>query len=226
MKPSEFISKLTGRFLWLNLLAMAVVVILLVIGAAVAMDVYTHHGESIAIPDVRKHSYESSVKVLEDLGFEVVVNDTGYVKTLPPGTILEQIPQPGTHVKSGRVIYLTINALDSPTLALPDLIDNSSMREAMAKLKSMGFKLGTPQLVPGEKDWVYGILADGKSVVAGQRVSIESILIVQVGNGLRDAADSVYVSDKAPEQYDYYEGEELEVRSGNAGETDDFEVIE
>lgn len=227
MAPSEFIHKLTGRFLWLNLLAMGLVIILLGVGAKVAMDIYTHHGESIAIPDVRKHSYESSVKVLEELGFEVEVNDTGYVKSLPPGTVLEQMPAPGTHVKSGRIIYITINALDSPTLTLPDIIDNSSLREAMAKLQSMGFKLGDPMFVPGEKDWVYGILVNGKNVSAGQRISVESKLIIQVGNGQRDAADSIYVSD-APAGYhdDYYEGEEFEIRDGNSNESDDFEVIE
>lgn len=226
MQPSVFIHKLTGRFLWLNLLAMGVVIVLLVIAAKFAMDIYTHHGESIAIPDVRKHSYEEASKALEDLGFEIMVNDTGYVKNLPPGTILEQMPAPGTHVKSGRIIYLTINATDTPTLTLPDIIDNCSYREALAKLRSMGFKVGEPQYVPGEKDWVYGILVGGHSVTTGQHVSVESVLVIQVGSGQRDAADSIYVSDMPPGSYDDDYTEEIEIREGNAGESDDFEVVE
>lgn len=226
MTPSEFLNKLTGRYLWLNIAAMAVVLMLFVVGVMVGINVYTHHGESIAVPDVRKRSYESAVSLLEDAGMVVEVADTGYVKTLPPGTVLEQVPAPGTHVKSGRTIYLTINASDSPTLVVPDIIDNSSLREAMAKLQTMGFKLGTPQYVPGEKDWVYGILVNGRSVSAGERVSIESKLIIQVGNGQRDASDSVYMTDMPGPSYDdiYYDDGEIEVKQG--GDNDDFEIVE
>ena len=33
----------------------------------------------------------------------------------------------------------------SPRITIPDVIDNSSLREAMAKLTAMGFKLGSPE---------------------------------------------------------------------------------
>lgn len=225
MTPSEFLHKLTGRYLWLNIAAMAALLVAVIIGVIVAMNIYTHHGESIAIPDVRKHSYENAVKLLEELGMEVEVTDTGYVKNLPPGTILEQMPAPGTFVKSGRTIYLTINANDSPTLVMPDIIDNSSLREAMAKLQSMGFKVGEPKYVPGEKDWVYAVTVNGKNVSAGTRVSIESTVIIHVGNGQRDAADSIYYMTDMPESsYDEVSSSELEIRQG--GDNDDFEIIE
>lgn len=61
----------------------------------------------------------------------------------------------------------------------------------MAKLTAMGFKLGPPQYIPGEEDWVYGILVKGRHVVAGDKVSIDAVLTIQVGNGQRDAADSI-----------------------------------
>lgn len=193
------------------------------------MNIYTHHGESITVPDVKKHSYEASLKVLEDLGFEVVINDTGYVKNLPPGTILDQLPAPGTKVKSGRTIYLTVNATDSPTLIMPDIIDNCSLREAMARLTALGFKLGQTQFVPGEKDWVYGILVNGKNISAGDRISIESTLIIQAGNGQRDAADSIYMTDK-PDEYngteEYNEGYDNVDATNSHDNGDDFEIVE
>lgn len=221
--------KLACKSLWLNLVAMAAVIVFLILGTGLAMNIYTHHGESITVPDVKKHSYEASLKVLEDLGFEVVINDTGYVKNLPPGTILDQLPVPGTKVKSGRTIYLTVNATDSPTLIMPDIIDNCSLREAMARLTALGFKLGSTQLVPGEKDWVYGILVNGKNISAGDRISIESKLIIQAGNGQRDAADSIYMTDKPDE---YNETEEYNEEYDNVDATnshdngDDFEIVE
>lgn len=208
---------------------MAAVIVFLILGTGLAMNIYTHHGESITVPDVKKHSYEASLKVLEDLGFEVVINDTGYVKNLPPGTILDQLPAPGTKVKSGRTIYLTVNATDSPTLIMPDIIDNCSLREAMARLTALGFKLGQTQFVPGEKDWVYGILVNDKNISAGDRISIESTLIIQAGNGQRDAADSIYMTDK-PDEYngteEYNEGYDNVDATNSHDNGDDFEIVE
>ena len=221
--------KLVCKSLWLNLAAMAAVIVFLILGTGLAMNIYTHHGESITVPDVKKHSYEASLKVLEDLGFEVVINDTGYVKNLPPGTILDQLPAPGTKVKSGRTIYLTVNATGSPTLIMPDIIDNCSLREAMARLTALGFKLGQTQFVPGEKDWVYGILVNGKNISAGDRISIESTLIIQAGNGQRDAADSIYMTDK-PDEYngteEYNEGYDNVDATNSHDNGDDFEIVE
>lgn len=231
MTTSEFFRKMTSRYLWLNLAAMLAVVIALCIGAQVLMGIYTHHGESIVLPDVRKHSFSDAVAVLEDLGMQVQVNDTGYVKTLPPGTVLEMLPAAGTMVKSGRIIYLTINADNTPTIALPDVIDNSSLREARAKLISMGFKVGEPQYVYGERDWVYGITVNGRHVTAGERISVESTLIIQVGNGMRDATDSIYMTDAPPQEYEeevFIDGSGAEHGAGDAaqGEKDQFEVVQ
>ena len=184
MKTSEFFGKFKSGYLWGNLLAMAVVVVLLVVGVKYALDVYTHHGESLTVPSVKHKKYKDAERILDDLGLVVVVSDTGYVKT-------------------GRIIYLTVNALKTPTITLPDIIDNSSLREAMAKLTAMGFKLAMPQFVPGEKDWVYGVLVGGKSVVTGSKISVEDSLVIQVGNGMRDASDSVnYIDPIYPEEED------------------------
>ena len=231
MAPKEFLNKIMSRWLWLNIAAMLLTVIVISVGVQFLLNAYTHHGEVITLPDVRRHSFENATQALEDLGMEVQVADTGYVKTLPPGTVLEMLPAPGTQVKSGRIIYLTINASNSPTITLPDIIDNSSLREAQARLTAMGFKLGTPQYVYGEKDWVYGVLVDGRSVAAGQRISTESILIIQVGNGQRDAADSVYMTDAPETMYEeeIIDGSGSEIGAGgdsNGGEKDDFEVVE
>lgn len=212
---------------------MALLVVLLSIGVHVALNLYTHHGETVSVPDVRKQSFESAVRTMEARGLMVEVNDTGYVKSLPPGTILEQLPAAGTRVKTGRVIYITINATDSPTLALPDVIDNSSLREAQAKLTSLGFKLGSPKLVPGEKDWVYGVQVNGRNVSTGQRISVESTLIILVGNGHVNDDENLIMTDAPEDNYEdvnFDEGEgndaDPATESAPVGDKDDFEVVE
>lgn len=240
MKPLEFFKKLTGRYLWGNIFAMGAVLAVFVIALQVGINLYTHHGERIAVPNIYKMQYEKAADLIDDLDLEIVVTDTGYIKTLPPGVILEQMPKAGTYVKSGRIIYVTINATSTPTMALPDIIDNSSYREAIARLKGMGFKVGEPQYVPGEKDWVYGVLVNGRNVATGSRIPIEAVLIIQVGNGQRDASDSIYMTDLPRDEY--YEDinaddgsyENIEPSSSDysdqggaaKNEGDDFEVIE
>lgn len=201
--------------LWGNLLAMALVVVVLVVVVMVGLNIYTRHGQVITVPDVRMHTLENAEHVLESLGLEVEVTDTGYVKTLAPGTVLAQSIADGTKVKEGRVVYLTINGDESPTLVLPDIIDNSSLREAQARLKSLGFKLGGTEYVTGEKDWVYGVKCGNRMLRTGDRVPVDDILIIQAGNGARDESDSVYVTDP---EIDYPE-------FGDAGEEDGFEIV-
>ena len=206
MTGTEFIGKFKSKYLWGNLAAMALVVGALIVGAKFGLGIYTHHGESIAIPNIVHKKFDNSTHVLDQLGLRIEVSDTGYVKTLPPGCILEQNPEPGEHVKSGHVIYVTINASHTPTLTLPDIIDNSSLREAMAKLSAMGFKLTPPQFVPGEKDWVYGVVVKGQHVVYGDKIPVDAAVTIQAGNGQLDDNDAVNYVDTEPA--DNFETEE------------------
>lgn len=81
-------------------------------------------------------------------------------------------------------------------MKLPDLIDNSSLRQAEAKLKAMGFRLTEPEYVSGEQDWIYGIKYRGRSLMSGDKIPHEAILTLCVGNtAIRDslAMDSTQV---------------------------------
>lgn len=227
--------------LWLNLLAMACVTVALCFGVKYGIDFYTHHGEKIRVPNIRNKSFADAEKILDNSGLEIAISDTGYVRALPPDCILEQSIVPGTVVKSGRVVYVVINASSTPTLTIPDVIDNSSYREARAKLEAMGFKVGEPQYVNGEKDWVYGIKVKDKLVGNGQKVSIDALLVIQVGDGLRGLDDSVYytapVYEYTDEDTEYrpqtqseepeetVEEEPLEDDFEPVPETDDFEPV-
>ena len=229
MKTSTFFRKLFSPMLWLNLLAMACVTVALCFGVKYGIDFYTHHGEKIRVPNVRNKSFADAEKILDNAGLEIAISDTGYVRALPPDCVLEQSIVPGTVVKSGRVVYVVINASSTPTLTIPDVIDNSSYREARAKLEAMGFKVGEPQYVNGEKDWVYGIKVKDKLVGNGQKVSIDALLIIQVGDGLRGLGDSVYyTSPSYDDDYSsptYHQTKPAEEDDLDEPEVDDFEQV-
>lgn len=217
MKSSDFFGKLTSKYIWLNLLAMAIVLVLLVVGAKFGIDMYTHHGEAILIPDIRHKSYADAKQILANEGLLIEVTDTGYVRTLPADCILEQSPQPGDKVKSGHVIYVIVNSGNTPTITLPDIIDNSSVREAIAKLTAMGFKVGPPQYIVGEREWVYGATVNGRHVSAGERIPVGAEVVLQVGNGSRSADDS---------SIDYVEPiYNNQQEAGGENEVDVFDVV-
>ena len=145
------------------------------------------------------------------------MTDTGYVRTLPADCILEQSPQPGDKVKSGHVIYVIVNSGNTPTITLPDIIDNSSVREAIAKLTAMGFKVGPPQYIVGEREWVYGATVNGRHVSAGERIPVGAVVVLQVGNGSRSADDS---------SIDYVEPiYNNQQEAGGENEVDEFDVV-
>ena len=191
MNIQEFFRKMTSGHFWGNILAMLALVILLCLGVKYGLDWYTNHGEVVVVPNVLHKDFKEAEDILDGLDLNIEVNDTGYVKSKP-----------------GRIIFVTINATSTPTIALPDVIDNSSYREAAVKLRAMGFKLGPPQYIPGEKDWVYGIICKGKQLSTGARVSIEDVLTIQVGDGRLNENDSINYTE--PEFEYYYEDEEEE----------------
>ena len=183
MDTKEFFGKFKSKYLWGNLLAMALTVVLLCVGVKFGLDIYTHHGEGVPVPNLTGMTFNNAAHLLDSNGLRIVVSDSGYNKRLPADCILAQSPGEGTSVKKGHTIYVTVNSPSSPTVSIPDIIDNSSVREATAKLTALGFKLLEPKVVTGEKDWVYGILCRGRRVSAGDRVSIDLPLSLMVGNG-------------------------------------------
>ncbi len=213
MKSKEFFGKFVSAYLLGHLAAMAAFVALLCFGVMYWLDVYTHHGESIPVPDLSGMDYEKAYRLLESDGLRVVVSDSGYNKRLPANCVLAQTPAAGLKVKTGHVISVTVNSPSSPTLVIPDLIDNSSAREAKAKLTAMGFRLLEPKYVTGEKDWVYGIVCRGHNVATGDIVSIESPLTLVIGSGTYDDSET---------EIDY----DSPVYDDAGGNVDEFEEVE
>ena len=178
--------KLFSPLVWGNLLAMLLVVIGAIVGVWFFLSAYTHHGETIVVPDLIGHQESDARYLLEEAGLKAVVVDSAHNKQRPTGCILDQIPAAGQKVKSGREIYLTINSDQLPTMILPDIADNSSLREAEAKLTAMGFKLGPVEYVSGDLNWVYGVKSRGRNVYAGERIPVDIPLILQVGKDAQD----------------------------------------
>lgn len=103
------------------------------------LNVYTRHGETVTIPNLKGLEISEAMELLEEQGFRYVI-DSIYTDKAEPGTVYEQEPEANSLVKENRNIYLTIVSSDAPSIKLPDLID-VSLREAQAILESYGISI-------------------------------------------------------------------------------------
>ena len=180
---SAFIKKIFSPLVMLNCLGMILVVVLFFFGTLAFIDFYTLHGEEVEVPKLTGVSEQIAYSKLKALGLKAEVRDTGYVHKAAPFEVLEESIKPGTKIKPGRTIYLTINSNGSKRIELPDLADNCSRREAEDKLKTLGFKLGATEFIIGDPDWVYEVKVNGKTVKAGTRISVDLPITLVVGAG-------------------------------------------
>lgn len=183
MTIKGFFSFRQNKFFWLNLLAMVIVVAGVIYGVLKGLDVYTRHGEAVVVPDVKGMRVGEAERIFRNRGLSCVVADSTYVKNLTAGCILEYSPSAGQKVKEGRIVYLTINTLAVPRCAVPDVADNSSLRQAEARLLAAGFRLVEIEQIAGEKDWVYGVKYKGRMLEQDEQVPVGASLVIVVGNG-------------------------------------------
>ena len=183
MTIKEFFSFKQNKFFWINLIAMVIVVALVLFGVLKGLDIYTRHGEAVVVPNVKGMGVAEAEKMFRNQGLTCIVSDSSYVKNLPAGCILEHNPAAGQKVKEGRTIYLTINTLSTPLLVVPDVADNSSLRQAEARILASGFKLNDIEYMAGEKDWVYGVKYQDRVLAMGEKVPMGATLTLMVGNG-------------------------------------------
>lgn len=184
MALKSFFKGKSGAVFWMNIVLMAVVIVVVPLAAFYMLDGFTHHGEKIEVPSVIGKSLYDAENMLDNRGLVAIVVDSAYDKGAKPGAVLEQSPKPGYEVKGGRVIYLTLNLRGEPMVQLPDVVSHGSLREAVALLGSLGFRLTPHQAIMGRpKDLVIGVKQGGREVHPGEILSRERVLTLMVGGG-------------------------------------------
>lgn len=172
---------LKSRFLWLNLLIALLLGILIAWGALWWLKSYTHHGESVTVPDVKGLYVEEAELLLHDSHLRYEVIDSVYLRSLAPGEIAEQTPAPGTSVKKGRDIYLTVNRRSRKTVQVPMLL-GESRRKVQTNLRTLGFNADSVQYKPYEfDDEVLGLLYLDQPIDSGAAIPDGAQIILLVG---------------------------------------------
>ena len=146
----------------------------------------TNHGEAITVPDLKKKSVEDLDDFLgdRDLRYEV---DCTFVTNVPPLTIISQYPLPGSKVKEGRKIYVTVVSRTAPLIKMPKLTDMTH-RSAQMLLKSVGLEEGNISYVPDmAQNAVLRQLYTGKEILPGQPIAKGTKIDLELGEGLGTA---------------------------------------
>ncbi|OWY24001.1 PASTA domain-containing protein [Sphingobacteriales bacterium UPWRP_1] len=181
---STFLQFMFTKYFWRHVGLMAFVSLLLLGFVFLLLSTYTHHGESITVPDLRKLTLEQVEKRLEALNLRYTVLDSAYQQDLPPLGVIDQTPKPGDKVKESRRIYLTVNATNPPLVPIPNIID-ASLRSAEVQLNTAGLRVGQQIRVPDlAKNAVLDIKINNKSVAPGTKIPKGSAIDLVLGDGL------------------------------------------
>ncbi len=137
---------LTKKFLRHLGLAVAISLVLL-LGTLLWLKIYTHHGNTIVVPDLAGLTMDEVDDVTSSrrLRFEVV--DSVFSTEMPRGTVIKQNPNARSRVKKNRKIFLTMNAVNPEMVSMPQLI-GLSFRQAKLALQNAGLIQGTIQYKP------------------------------------------------------------------------------
>lgn len=188
MALKNFFTGKSGVKFWVNIVMMVLIIVAMPVGALYMLDSFTHHGEKIEVPNVLGKSLYDAETMLKDRGLVALVVDSVYDKSAPRGSVLEQSPKSGYEVKGGRMVYLTVNLKGEPMAQVPDVVGHGSLREAVALLQSLGFKLTAHKPVLGRpKDLVLGVKQGIRDVHAGETIPRDRPLTLVIGGGEIDS---------------------------------------
>lgn len=159
-------------------------VLLLVVVFFFSLGWITGFGKSEKVPSVVGQNAVAAQKILEEKGFQVALQDSVYVDSVPKLAVVKQSPEPDAIVKQGRTIYLTINRSLAPMVEMPNLI-GFSIRSAEMYLQSLGLKLGMINYKPDiARNAVLEQSLNDVEVKAGTKIPLGSVINLVLGSGV------------------------------------------
>ena len=175
---------ITHRPLWVNIVIGIILAISLFAVFLLSLKWMTHHGRSATVPNVAGKNYEEARKILKKAGFDVEIQDSIYVDTLKPLSVIKQTPDADEVVKSNRTVYLVISRAVPPIVEMPNLV-GYSFRNAEMVLNNMDMKIGDTTFKPDfAKNAVLEQLYNGTTIAPGTKIRKGSVISLVLGDGV------------------------------------------
>lgn len=169
-----------------HLLLALVITLAIVIICLIFLRSYTRHGREVDMPNFIGQNCNALVDTLLPSDYIIVVTDEVYDKTMEPGTILKQNPEPGEKVKKGRKVYLTVATSEPPKVIMPELRD-VSLRQAEIMLNALGLELASTIYKPSPyENAVLEQLHNGRVIAAGTEIKMGDKITLVVGRDISE----------------------------------------
>jgi beta-lactam-binding protein with PASTA domain len=175
---------LTHRPLLVNIIAGLLLAFAIFALCIFSLNWFTGHGQSATVPSISGKKYEEAKQILRKAGFDYKIQDSVYIDSLPPLSVIKQIPDADDVVKSNRTVYLIINRSVPPLVEMPNLV-GYSFRNAEMVLKSMDLKLGDTTFKPDfAKNAILEQLYNGSLITPGTKIRKGSRISLVMGDGV------------------------------------------
>jgi serine/threonine-protein kinase len=145
----------------------------------VVMPAYVRLGKEFSLIDVRGRSLQEASKILNMVGLAVEISDSLENTDLPPETVIDQQPLPGTAVKKGRVVRLVITRGES-FFPMPNFV-GKVLKAANLEIERYHFYVDSISYV-FSSDKPRGVIA-GQSIRPGLMVSANDTISLIVSKG-------------------------------------------
>jgi len=179
MTLKEFFKSKTFKY---NALAAVGIFILLIVLNMFFLRIYTDHGDSVEIPDLKGKSSQQVSSILDNLDLRFEIRDSVYSRETAPGTVLDQYPKAGMRVKENRTVFITLCALNQETIPMPQLTD-ISYRQAINLIESTGLIAGNIEYQPSEfPNLVLEQKTEGKRIRVGEMIAKGSVIDLVLGS--------------------------------------------
>lgn len=135
-------TKKSQDYSWIvkNLFIALILFLVLVFGTQWILNIGTGHNDVLEVPDFRGLTLDEAKILAEQADVRLEVVDSVYTKT-GRGLVRSHTPSPGSYVKEGRRVLVTLNAKGVRKVQMPNLIGYST-RQAVAELNTRGLSLG------------------------------------------------------------------------------------
>lgn len=168
---------------YLQLLIAFVLTLVIFWGVFKFLAVFTRHGEVYLVPNFSGQTLQELNQKDFNRYFDLMVIDSVYDVRHAPGSIVMQNPLPGSKVKKGRHVYLTIVAKTREMVEMPNL-RNLSLRQALVLLEGKGLDVKNLQYVDYfAKNAVVDQLLNGEPVETNTKIPKGTAIGLVVGKG-------------------------------------------
>lgn len=164
-----------------NLLCGLVFILVIVLAVEVFLRVTTQHSISVEVPDMIGMQLSDAEALAAKDKLDLFVTDSVFVSAFSKGSVYAQNPKPGNRVKSGRKIYLTVNAKKEKQAVVPSLV-GLSLRQAKVELTTRNLKLGKLTYVDDmATNLVLAQTRKGENVEPGTSVDVGTVIDLKLG---------------------------------------------